>query len=92
MYLKTEDKYEDGINMLISIIERGISTPGECSLLALINEYCDNARSGTREDINENVIAPILDDVLCLPTIFKDEVSEAIRQHIYVALNTCYNI
>lgn len=83
MYLNDNEKYEDGIHMLISIIGRGVSDPGECSLLALINEYSENARSGIHEDINENVIAPILDDVLCLPTIFKNEVSEAIRQHVY---------
>ncbi|MGN5291205.1 tetratricopeptide repeat protein [Aeromonas sp. 11P] len=83
IYLKDDGKYEDGIHMLISIIGRGVSDPGECSLLALINEYSENARSGIREDINKNIIAPILDDVLCLPTIFKNEVSEAIRKHVY---------
>lgn len=83
MYLNDNEKYEDGIHMLISIIWSGVSDLGECSLLALINEYSENARSGIHEDINENVIAPILDDVLCLPTIFKNEVSEAIRQHVY---------
>ncbi|WP_421309471.1 hypothetical protein [Aeromonas veronii] len=85
MYLNDNEKYEDGINMLISILGKKsiMSDLGECCLLALINEFSDNVKSGTREYINENVIAPILDDVLCLPTIFKNEVSEAIRLHVY---------
>ncbi|WP_139474414.1 tetratricopeptide repeat protein [Aeromonas veronii] len=85
MYLNDNEKYEDGINMMISILDKKsiMSDIGECCLLALINEYSDNARSGAREYINENVIAPILDDMLCLPTIFKNEVSEAIRQHVH---------
>ncbi|WP_429154582.1 hypothetical protein [Aeromonas veronii] len=86
MYLNDNEKYEDGIHMLISIIGRGVSDPGECSLLALINAYSENARSGIHEDINENVIAPILDDVLCLPTSFENEVSDAIG-HLYHIAN-----
>ncbi|MDX7683047.1 hypothetical protein SJS35_04750 [Aeromonas caviae] len=85
MYLNDNEKYEDGIHMLISIIGRGVSDPGECSLRALINEYSENARSGIREDINANVIAPILDDVLCLPTSFEKEVSDAIGFLYHIA-------
>ena len=85
MYLNDNEKYEDGIHMLISIIGRGVSDPGECSLLALINAYSENARSGIHEDINENVIVPILDDVLCLPTSFEKEVSDAIGFLYYIA-------
>lgn len=85
MYLNDNEKYEDGVHMLISIIGRGVSDPGECSLLALINGYSENARSGIREDINKNVIAPILDDVLCLPTSFENEVSDAVGYLYHIA-------
>lgn len=84
MYLNDNEKYEDGINMLISILyKKGImSDLGECCLLALVSEFLDNVGNIARKNINDNVIVPVLDEILSLPTSFDDEISKEVRCHI----------
>lgn len=64
IYLKDNERHEEGIHILLSILNGGVGRPGECSVLALVKVYLDNKIKGIREDINENLIAPALDDVL----------------------------
>ncbi|MFQ1856114.1 hypothetical protein [Aeromonas veronii] len=64
IYLKDNERHEEGIHILLSILNGGVGQPGECSVLALVEVYLDNKMKGIREDINENLIAPALDDVL----------------------------
>ncbi|WP_144050660.1 tetratricopeptide repeat protein [Aeromonas dhakensis] len=64
IYLKDNERHEEGIHILLSILNGGVGRPGECSVLALVKVYLDNKMKGIREDINENLIAPALDDVL----------------------------
>ncbi|MFM5517517.1 hypothetical protein ACKKBH_07325 [Aeromonas dhakensis] len=79
IYLKDDRRYEEGIHMLISILNGGVGQPGECSLLALAKVYSKNKMKGIREDINENFIAPALDDVLGhYPMSFESAVNHAL--------------
>lgn len=85
MYLNDNEKYEDGINMLISILyQKGImSDLGECCLLALVSEFLDNVGNIARKNINDKMIIPVLDEILSLPTNFDDE----IRKEVTVLTN-----
>ncbi|WP_421199825.1 tetratricopeptide repeat protein [Aeromonas enteropelogenes] len=84
IYLNDNEKYEDGINMLISILyKKGImSDLGECCLLALVSEFLDNVGNIARKNINDNVIVPVLDEILSLPTNFDDEIRKEVLYHI----------
>lgn len=84
IYLDDNEKYEDGINMLISILyQKGImSDLGECCLLALVSAFLDNVGNIARKNINDNVIVPVLDEILSLPTSFDDEIRKEVLYHI----------
>lgn len=84
MYLNNDEKYEDGINMLISILDKKsiMSNLGECCLLALFSEFFDNVGNVARKNINDQVISPVLDEILSLPTNFDDEIKKEVRCHI----------
>jgi TPR repeat protein len=83
IYLKDDRRYEEGIHMLISILNGGVGQPGECSLLALVNVYSENKTKCIRGDINENFIAPALDDVLGhYPMSFESAVNHALNYEI----------
>ncbi|WP_429055318.1 tetratricopeptide repeat protein [Aeromonas jandaei] len=80
MYLNDNEKYEGGINMLISILyKKGImSDLGECCLLALVSEFLDNVGNIARKNINDKMIIPVLDEILSLPTNFDDEIRKEV--------------
>lgn len=84
MYLNDNEKYEDGVNMLISILDKKsiMSDLGECCLLALVSEFLDNVGNIARKNINDNVIVPVLDEILSLPTNFDDEIRNEALYHI----------
>lgn len=84
IYLNDNEKYEDGINMLISILyQKGImSDLGECCLLALVSEFLDNVGNVARKNINDQEISSVLDEILSMPTNFDDEISKEVRCHI----------
>lgn len=84
MYLNDNHKYEDGINMLISILDKKsvMSDLGECCLLALVSEFLDNVGNVARKNINDQEISSVLDEILSLPTSFDDEISKEVRCHI----------